>query len=288
MPHLSPFADFPGYADEVRRLWNANAAWWDDQIGEGNEFQDLLIEPASERLLAVRPGDAILDIACGAGRFTRRLADLGARVTAFDHSEAFIERARQRTPDSASIEYRVCDAADRDALLAMGSGVFDKAVCTMALMDMPVIETLLQALPVLLAPGGTFVFSVLHPCFHSTAVRMFSEMTEDETGRYIVQNGVRVTAYRTSAAKKTEGILGQPEAQYVFHRPLQVLLDAGFRAGFVVDGWEEPGLPSAKATRPGLPSAEGTRPGLRWIDMPEIPPVLVVRMSVPGSGPIRP
>ena len=278
MPQLSPGADFPEHADENRRLWDANAAWWDDKIGDGNEIQDLLIAPASERLLAVHPGDTVLDIACGAGRFTRRLAELGARVTAFDHSEAFIERARERTPNSATIEYRVCDAADRDALLALGSRSFDKAVCTMALMDMPVIETLLQALPALLAPGGAFVFSVLHPCFHSTEVRMFSEMSENETGRYVVQNGVRVTAYRTPMAKKTEGIRGQPEAQYVFHRPLQALLGAGFRAGFVVDGLEEPCFPATGSSQPGL----------RWTDMPEIPPVLAVRMSLPGSGQTHP
>jgi hypothetical protein len=85
-------------------------------------------------------------------------------------------------------------------------------------------------------------------------------------------------AYRTPAAKKTEGIRGQPEAQYVFHRPLQVLLSAGFRAGFVVDGLEEP----------CLPPAESPRPGLRWTDMPEIPPVLIVKMSLPGPGLARP
>jgi SAM-dependent methyltransferase len=91
MPQLSPGADFPEHADENRRLWDANAAWWDDKIGDGNDIQDLLIAPASERLLAVHPDDTVLDMACGAGRFTRRLAELGARVTAFDHSEAFIE-----------------------------------------------------------------------------------------------------------------------------------------------------------------------------------------------------
>ena len=77
---------FPGYADENRRIWDANAHWWDDRIGDGNAFQDVLIEPATERLLQVSPGDAILDVACGAGRFARRMAELGARVVAFDHS----------------------------------------------------------------------------------------------------------------------------------------------------------------------------------------------------------
>jgi hypothetical protein len=40
--------DFPEHTAENRRIWNANARWWDDRIGEGNDFQALLIEPATE------------------------------------------------------------------------------------------------------------------------------------------------------------------------------------------------------------------------------------------------
>ena len=79
-------AEFPEQADENRRIWDANARWWDDRIGDGNDFQTLLIEPATNRLLDVRAGDIILDAACGAGRFARRMAELGARVVAFDLS----------------------------------------------------------------------------------------------------------------------------------------------------------------------------------------------------------
>ena len=89
-------AEFPEQADENRRIWDANALWWDDRIGDGNDFQTLLIEPATERLLDVGAGDTILDAACGAGRFARRMAELGARVVAFDHSAEFIARARVR------------------------------------------------------------------------------------------------------------------------------------------------------------------------------------------------
>jgi len=38
-------AEFPEHTDENRRIWDANAHWWDDRIGDGNVFQDLLIEP---------------------------------------------------------------------------------------------------------------------------------------------------------------------------------------------------------------------------------------------------
>lgn len=36
-------------------------------MGEGNAFQRVLVGPASERLLAVQPGQIILDVACGNG-----------------------------------------------------------------------------------------------------------------------------------------------------------------------------------------------------------------------------
>jgi 2-polyprenyl-3-methyl-5-hydroxy-6-metoxy-1,4-benzoquinol methylase len=156
-------AEFPEQADENRRIWNANAVWWDEQIGDGNDFQTLLIEPATERLLNVVAGDMILDAACGAGRFARRMAELGARVVAFDYSAEFIARARERRSCDAAVEYHVIDAASAEALLALGSNRFNKAVCTMAIMDMPEIGPLFATLSRLLVPGGAFVFSAPIP-----------------------------------------------------------------------------------------------------------------------------
>lgn len=264
-------SEFPQHADENRRIWDANAHWWDDKIGDGNAFQEVLIEPATQRLLQVSPGDRILDIACGAGRFARRLASVGARVVAIDYSEKFIERARRRSDaEGIEVDYRVMDASDREALLSLGACGFDRAVCTMGLMDIPCVDPLMTSLSELLRPAGCFVFSVVHPCFHSCAVQRFVEMYEEDAGRHIVKKGVKVWSYLTPEARKTEGIIGQPEPQYYFHRPLHVLLGAGFRAGFVVDALEEPAFP-AKETESA---------GLRWIDLSEIPPVMVVRMKL--------
>lgn len=266
-------AEFPDKAGENLRIWNANARWWDDRIGEGNDFQNLLIEPATERLLNVSAGDVILDIACGAGRLARRLAQLGARVVAFDYSTEFVARARQRTSPDAAVEYHVLDAANDEALLSLGTTRFTKAVCTMAIMDMPEIGPLFRTLPRLLAPGGAFVWSVTHPCFHSAAIQRFAESHEDEAGRHIVRSGVKVSSYLAPFARKTVGIVGQPEPQWYFHRPMSTLFRCGFAAGFVVDGLEEPRLPQG-----GEPAA-----GVRWHDMPDIPPILVVRMR-PAAG----
>lgn len=258
--------EFATLAEDNRRIWNHNAPWWDDRIGDGNEFQNVLIEPATERLLDVRPGECILDIACGAGRFARRIAALGGRVIAFDQSDQFIARARERTPPTASIDYRVADVAAMDDLLG-GVDRIDKAVCTMAIMDIPEVQPLFAALSRHLPTGATFVFSITHPCFHSAAVERFAEGGENHDGRYVTRTGVKVSTYLSSSAKKTEGILGQPEPQWLFHRPLSVLLRSGFDAGFCVDGLEEPRLRGGDG-----------KPGLRWNQMTDIPPIMVVRM----------
>jgi len=40
---------------ETRHVWDANAAYWDEYMGEGNDFVELLSWPAIARLLIVSP-----------------------------------------------------------------------------------------------------------------------------------------------------------------------------------------------------------------------------------------
>ncbi len=258
---------------EARRVWDKIAEWWDDKIGDGNEFQLMLVEPATERLLGDIAGQTILDVGCGAGRFARRMAELGATVVAFDFSESFIERARQRTPEEMPIEYHVADATDYGRLIRFGPGRFDQAVATMNLMDMAEIGPLFRALPVLLKPGGHFTFTITHPCFQPPGMAKFAEMFESD-GQIVRQNGVKIRQYMTPEAYRGIGIVGQAEAQYYFHRPLSVYANTALASGFVVDGIEEPSFPR-----------DGANPtGLRWDDMPEIPPLLAMRLCLIRRG----
>ena len=106
---------------EVRAIWDAKAAFWDERMGEGNPFQLELIGPAVERLLAVRAGSAFSDVGCGNGVTSRRLAHLGARVVAIDASSRFLELARSRSREpSDRIDYPLIDATDEEQLLTLG------------------------------------------------------------------------------------------------------------------------------------------------------------------------
>ena len=237
-------------------------------MGEGNMFQLELIGPAVERLLAVRPEEQILDVGCGNGVTSRRLARLGARVVAIDFSTRFLELARSRSDDlSHRIDYRLVDATDEDQLLALGEGRFDALVCNMVLMDMPVIDPLTRAAVRLLTPGGRFVFAVQHPAFNSNAVSLCAETETRGDGVEVTRHAVKLSDYLVVPAGKGTGMPGEPEPHWYFHRPLHELFDAFFRAGFVLDGLEEPAL-----------RTQNVNPHqLSWSNLPGIPPVLVAR-----------
>lgn len=251
---------------DTTAVWDRIAGFWDSQIGEGNDFQRTLVMPTTDRLLGDVAGKRVLDACCGNGNYARKLAERGASVMAFDGSAVFIDRAKQRTPGGLAIAYRVIDAVDETSLAAI-EGPFDLAVCSMAMMDLSELRPLLRAVRRTLVPGGAFVFSVSHPCFNATGVRMTAEM-RTEHGRDKQYFGVATETYLSPRMDASEGIINQPEPHPMFHRPVSLLLGECFACGFVCDAIEEPAYPV------GSPA----RNAFAWAKRPEIPPVLAVRL----------
>ena len=255
---------------QAQDAWNQNAKFWDERMGEGNQFQSILIGPATERLLTLQPGELVLEIACGNGVFARRLAQLGAQVIATDFSENLLGQARKRTIGYGnSIEYRYIDATNEEQLIALGERRFDAAVCNMAIMDVASIESMMSALSQLLKIDGRFVFSVMHPCFNNPKVKLGLE-EEDRNGEIVTEYFVKSAKYKDIPPQKGLAMIGQPVPHYYFHRPLNVLFNTCFQAGFVLDGLEEPTFG---------PEDSGAR-AFSWTNFKEIPPVLVARMRL--------
>ncbi len=255
---------------EGRSLWDQKADFWDNLHGDdGNRFHRSLVSPAVERLLDLQPGEHILDIACGNGAMARRLAALGAHVTAVDFSAELIAKAQARGQSSGTpIQYAVADATDESALAALGAGRFDAVVCTMALMDMSVIAPLYRAAKRLLCAGGRLVIVTAHPAFNSNNPVFFAERA-DTDGQLITTTGVKISAYLNVPPTKGTGAPGEPTPHYYYHRPLHELLGEAFAAGFVLDGLEEPLL---------RPEDFGPAQPLGWTGVPQIPPVLAARL----------
>ena len=169
---------------ESRARWEQNADFWDEKMGEhSNRFHREIVRPSTEKLLSIRRHERILDVACGNGNFSRRLAELGAEVTAFDYSENLIRNARKRCEAYRNrIDFRVMDATDFNALMKLGEGSYDKAVANMALMDIADIKPLLHGIYKLLKPEGVFVFSIMHPCFQTPGMRKVMEPEDQGSG----------------------------------------------------------------------------------------------------------
>jgi SAM-dependent methyltransferase len=82
-------------------LWGARPEDW-----AASEDQQTPTYDAALRRTGLRPGDAVLDIACGVGSFLRVVGERGGIPTGIDASEALIAFARRRLPRA---ELRVGD-----------------------------------------------------------------------------------------------------------------------------------------------------------------------------------
>jgi hypothetical protein len=178
-------------------------------------------------------------------------------------------RAARTRPSDGQIDYRVIDATDEDALRSLGLGTFDGALCNMALMDMADIRPLMNTLASLLRPGGRFVFSIIHPCFNNPSTVQMGEL-EDREGVIVTTYSVKVSRYLTPYTQLGLAMHGQPVPHPYFHRPLGILLQDMFDAGFALDAIEERAFP---------PENSGGSTPFSWSgQFSEIPPVLVGRL----------
>jgi ubiquinone/menaquinone biosynthesis C-methylase UbiE len=129
---------------------------WAQSYGEhGNPIIALEQSIVWGILDGLEPGVA-LDGACGTGRHSRHLADLGHQVTGVDLTPAMLERARSAVPEATFIE------ADLREIPVAGES-FDVVVCALALAHLDDLSPAVGELARVLRPAGRMVISVLHP-----------------------------------------------------------------------------------------------------------------------------
>ena len=120
---------------------------WDASLYAGNgRFVALLAETLVE-LLNPQPGERILDLGCGDGFLTRRIAESGATMVGVDSSPQMVAAAKQH---------------GADARLASGESLpfdqeFDAVFSNAALHWMTDQDAVLRGVYRALKPGGRFV-----------------------------------------------------------------------------------------------------------------------------------
>ncbi len=141
------------------------AEWYDTWVGTHSMREDPFF-PAVEAFIGKVAGQRICDLACGQGRVARHLADPGVHVVSIDLSAKLLAIARRHEEtEPRGIEYlhAYARSLDGEALC-----LFDGVVCFLALMDISDLVPTLHSVARMLRPAGYFVFSILHPCFHTS------------------------------------------------------------------------------------------------------------------------
>jgi ubiquinone/menaquinone biosynthesis C-methylase UbiE len=151
----------PETAAESLTLWNRAASRYADDQSSMSTFHRSIYMPCVEAMMGDVRDKKVLDIGCGTGGFTKKLASRGAKITGTDGSR---EMLRYALRDNAhpSITYMVMDLTYP---FPFKTSSVDIIIANMVLMDLSDIEVCLYEISRILNHGGLFVFSITHPAF---------------------------------------------------------------------------------------------------------------------------
>jgi len=110
----------------VKDFYNKTAKQWADRFYASIGHLPVLIDFMSR----LPYGSYVLDLCCGAGYDSLRLAQMGATVVGIDISEESISIARKRNPD---ISFHICDMLNDYSFI----GKVDAIVCLAGLVHIP-------------------------------------------------------------------------------------------------------------------------------------------------------
>ncbi len=102
-------------------------------------------------------GELILEAGCGAGRFTRILAETGADLVAFDYSSA-VDVSAENNGHCSNVAFAQADILD----LPFREGAFDRVFCHGVLQHTPDPRAAFLALARMVRPGGRISVDVYH------------------------------------------------------------------------------------------------------------------------------
>jgi ubiquinone/menaquinone biosynthesis C-methylase UbiE len=125
--------------------------WAETYDQPGNQLVDLE-QPVVHGILQSLPAGLALDVACGTGRHTRYLAQLGHRVIGVDSAPAMLDRAAANVPGASLAQAELHQ-------LPIPDHTVDVIVCALALTHVPDLAAALTEFVRVLRPGGHLVIS---------------------------------------------------------------------------------------------------------------------------------
>ncbi len=148
------FVSHQGYTASFGEQWTRYRQTQLDRVNGTTLSRDRLVQGTGWRFEQLK-GQRVLEVGCGAGRFTEVLLAAGAEVYAIDYSRAVDACWDNNAPH----ERLVVAQADLYAL-PFQPGMFDKVLCYGVLQHTPDVQRAFLSLVPFLAPGGQIAIDV--------------------------------------------------------------------------------------------------------------------------------
>ncbi|MCD2193880.1 methyltransferase domain-containing protein [Actinomycetospora endophytica] len=183
-PWLDLVAGSPGTRGRVQDVWESEggAGTYDGILGVGDRLEGVVPDLVGggnlrafyrvDERLGLAGGETVLDLACGPGTLTRRLARAVGRdglVIAADLSEPMLARAARSTP-FACVDFARIDAMD----LPLRTDSIDAVSCSLCLHLVPDLGTALEEMARVLRPGAPAALAV--PAHAPGVLRPFTDV----------------------------------------------------------------------------------------------------------------
>lgn len=157
--------DGDGEKETVKAVYERIAAEYDERIPGAGHADDMFTATELQFLMSkVEPGQRLLDMGCGTGRFTVPLAEAGAAVTGLDLTQAMLDQAEKKLAERGlAAELRQGDMA----ALPFPDESFDVVTSMLALMHIPLTDraAVFSEVARVLTPGGRMLLCVKNGVF---------------------------------------------------------------------------------------------------------------------------
>jgi ubiquinone/menaquinone biosynthesis C-methylase UbiE len=218
--------------DKKDTSWNRVSGWYDELLEKDSDsYQAKVIAPNLLRILDLRSGENVFDLACGQGYFSNIFAkQKGVKVVASDLSRKLVERASEK---NKNIEFHVAPA-HKSFFLSDES--VDTIVIVLAIQNIENVSAVFAECDRVLKKGGRLVMVINHPAFRVPQASDW-HFADDTQSRI-------VSKYMSESKLSIDMTPGERDPKMKiktisFHRPMQYYVKLLSKNGLAITHLEE-------------------------------------------------
>lgn len=210
--------------------WGKVSKWYGEIVGEkGHFFHQTIVIPGALRLLSLKEGDKLLDVACGQGVLARRLPG-EVSYTGIDLAHGLIADAK-RMDKNKKHQYLVADVTKN----IPGNEKYNKAAIILALQNIKEPEKTIKLVGEKLNNGGKLVIVLNHPCFR---IPRQSGWETDQKNKLQYRRVNRYMSPLEIPINMHPGDRNSP-VTWSYHLPIEEYSKMLFENGFLIEKIEE-------------------------------------------------